>query len=218
MSIEPVNSAMRLAVSDILSKFTRDDGWSGYAQNEVLTELSQQVLETYVPYHVDSGTLREELNRKDIVKMRDQHRFLYLERIEDKNILPLVTLQTSSDWTNFRVYALLTTLDENSTLQSIAIRFETDEGGSQSGSGTGSHDFCHAQLCNYINQRIQDVAPSWVPDSQLAIPLDANSQISLVLCMLTALYGGRVVRRRLNDSGHRELSTHLNTVRALRDS
>ena len=217
MAVKPVDDGIRLAVSSILSKFMSDFGWSEYSETDGrLEELRGQVVDTYEPYLVDSRTLLGELNNGKEVEMRDQHRFLFLKRIEGKDILPLLTLQTSDHWVHFRIYALLTMLDEDATLQSLAIRFETDEGDNQPGSEIGSHDFCHAQLCNYINKHIKDVTPLWVPDSQLAIPIDANTQIGLVLCMLTSLYGGRYVRRRFNPAEDRDLLKYLSKVRALR--
>lgn len=214
MPVGPANPDTRLMVSDILSKFVSDYAWSEYT-DEPFDELRRKVVDKYGPHSVDSRTLRGELKHREDVEMREQHRFLYLERIEDKRILPLVTLQSSHEWVHFRIYALLTTLDEESELRSIAIRFETDEGNNQSGNPIGSHDFCHAQLCNQINNSIKDVAPMWIPDSQLAIPLDAENQIGLVLCMLTSLYGGRHVRGRFNQGVDRNLLLHLNEVRAL---
>ena len=107
-------------------------------------------------------------------------------------------------------------LDDNSALQALAIRFETDEGGRKPEEKIGAHDFCHAQLCNGINGRTQGSTPTWLPDSQPSFPLDADDQVGLVICMLTALYGGAHVLRKFGAAGDTQLRQHLMKVRALR--
>ena len=93
-------------------------------------------------------------------------------------------------------------LNEESELKSLAMRFETDEGEHQSDGEIGSHDFCHAQLCRAITRRIPALTPSWLPDSQPSIPLDAEDQVSLVLCMLTSLYGRQTRSEEVIVNGH----------------
>ena len=151
------------------------------------------------------------------VGMRDDNLFLNLELAERQKILPFVTLHSCKEWIHFRIYALLTVLDSDCCLQSFAIRFETDEGEPDSGSGSGAHDFCHAQLCSGIGKHLKEVTRLWVPESQPSIPLDTDNQIGLVLCMLTSLYGGRHVRSKFNRSGDSWLLNHLNGIRALRN-
>ena len=222
MPIEPATNAVRIATSDILSKFL-----GNYEEESgLLAALRDQVYSRYKPTPVDDRGLHGILNNPSGVEMKDNHLFLFLKPIEKENILPLVTLQSSDDWVHFRICTLLTMLDESSTLQALAIRFETDEGYRQSERKTdsccqserktGSHDFCHAQLCNTINSRIPVLTPEWIPDSQPSIPLDADNQVSLVLCMLTSLYGSKCVFDKLRKSGDRDLQKHLKEVRALR--
>ncbi len=210
MAINPADQAVRLAISDILSKFLgrydRDDG--------PFVTLRQQVYEEYAPIPIEVHGLSGLLGGRSELKLKNQNRFLFLEPVVDKNILPLLTLETSNQWVNFRAYVLLTMLDRCEGLQALAIRFETDEGPQKNGV-IGSHDFCHAQLCRYINDKTRATTPNWLPESQPSLPLDAEDQIGLVLCMLTALYGGRHVVERLNTAGDRDLRQHLKKVRAL---
>lgn len=210
MPIEPADEATRDVIWDILSRFLGD-----YERPDgPFSTLLDRVYCRYPLWSLDADGLASMLSKDSGVEMMTQNLFLHLEPIK-KNILPLVTLQSSNDWVIFRIYALLTTLDENCNLQSLAIRFETDEGGISTGSNLGLHDFCHAQLCNNINKHVKNVTPQWVPDSQPSIPLDADNQVSLVLCMLTSLYGGKHVFSRLSDSSDRDLWEHLEKVRAL---
>ena len=210
MPINPADQAVRLAISDILSKFlSKDERGCG-----PLARLRRQVYEEYKPIPVDAHGLSGLLGGNSELELRDQHRFLFLEPIVDKKILPFLTIETSNRWVNFRAYVLLTMLDQCEGLQALAIRFETDEG-PQTNGATGSHDFCHAQLCRCINGRTRATTPSWLPESQPSLPLDAEDQIGLVLCMLTSLYGGRHVVERLNTAGDRALRQHLKRVRAL---
>lgn len=211
MPVNPADQAVRLAVADILSKFLstheRGDG--------SLATLREQVDEKYRPIPVDVHGLSGLFGGNSELDLRDQHRFLFLEPVADKMILPLLTLETSNQWVHFRVYVLLTMLDQCEALQAMAIRFETDEGVPEPTGIRGSHDFCHAQLCRFINGTIRATTPSWLPESQPSFPLDAEDQIGLVLCMLTTLYGGRHVAQRINSTGDRALRQYLQKVRAL---
>ncbi len=211
MPVNPADQAVRLAVSDILSNFLSKHEWNGGP----LATLRDQVYEVYRPNHVDAHLLPGLLSGSSDLGLRDQHRFLFLEPVVDKTILPLLTLETSNQWVNFRAYVLLTMLDQCAALQALAIRFETDEGVPQPSGMLGSHDFSHAQLCRYINGNTRATTPSWLPESQPSFPLDAEDQIGLVLCMLTSLYGGRHVFDRLNTTGDRDLRQHLKKVRSL---
>ena len=212
MPVNPADKAVRRSISDILSKFMSEYAWS----DGPLTTLRDQVYQKYKPNHVDvhgfSGLIRKYVE----LKLKEQHRFLFLEPVPvvGKTLLPLLTLETSNDWVNFRAYVLLTMLDRCDGLQALAIRFETDEGPRTNGV-TGAHDFCHAQLCQYINERTRATTPCWLPDSQPSLPLDAEDQVGLVLCMLTSLYGGRHVVQRINTAGDKGLREHLKKVRAL---
>ena len=115
-----------------------------------LRPLRDRMYHIYRPSHVNGQALHALLNGKSDVVMRDQRRFLFLEPIKDKTILPIVTLQSSDDWIHFRIYVLLTLLDDCFNLRAVAVRFETDEGDQELGGELGSHDFCHAQLCRSI--------------------------------------------------------------------
>ena len=171
--------------------------------------------EKFRPDRVDPSTLNGLLRRSCDLGLREQNRFLFLEPVVDKRILPFLTLQTSHNWAHFRAYVLLTMLDEGEVLQALAIRFETDEGMPDSNAVIGSHDFCHAQLCRSVNRLTRATTPHWLPESQPSFPLDADDQIGLVLCMLTSLYGGRHVVERLNTAGDGGLRRHGQKVRAL---
>ena len=217
MAINPADQAVRLAITDILSKFVSknelDDG--------PLATLREQINQKYQPNRVEVHNLIHLLGGNSDLDLRDQHRFLILEPVIDR-MIPLLTLQTSHDWVHFRAYVLLTMLDQCNALKALAIRFETDEGERQTDGTIGSHDFCHAQLCQHIGGMrgigmMSATTPSWLPESQPSFPLDAQDQVGLVLCMLTALYGGRHVVQRLNTPRDRDLRKYLNQVRALMD-
>ena len=211
MPIEPVDDDMREAVKTFLAAFS-------YEVKGHDTRLFHILNESYSEYKFttlrDDAHLYSMLNCPDL-NMMEQNHYVILEPTESKDILPFVTLHSSGDWDNFRIYALLATLDDNSNLQSLAIRFETDEGGRRQESKLGMHDFCHAQLCKVIKGRVKASTPPWLPDSQPSIPLDAGNQASLVLCMLVSLYGGKCVAKRF--TGHRKkFAKYLDDVRALK--
>ena len=108
MPINPADQAVRLAVSDILSNFLSEYEWNGGP----LATLRDQVYEVYRPNHVDAHGLRGLLSGSSDLGLREQHRFLFLEPVVDRTILPLLTLETSNQWVNFRAYVLLTMLDQ----------------------------------------------------------------------------------------------------------
>ena len=211
MPVKPADLSVRLTISDILSIFL-----SNYEEADgSLATLREQVYERFQLVPVDVSVLNGLLRGSSDLGLKEQNRFLFLEPVIDKGILPFLTLQTSDSWVHFRAYILLTMLDEGETLQALAIRFETDEGTPQSNRVVGSHDFCHSQLCRSVNSKTRATSPSWFPESQPSFPLDADDQIGLVLCMLTSLYGGRHVVERLNTAGDSVLRKHLRNVRAL---
>ena len=212
MPIEPIDRDTKKAIVEILSLFQKDYEAEIDSSDEFLTS----VLDKYKFPIMEGDKFRSFLSKYSDVRMRDGFQYILLEQTKDKKIWPLVTMHSAAEWVNFRIYTLLTTLDENSDIQALSIRYETDEGDPQRKTD-GSHDFCHAQFCNSISHGICATTPEWLPESQPSIPLDADDQISLVLCMLISLYGGKQVRRRINDSGIRNVGKYLNKVRALSD-
>ena len=217
MPVKRATMATRIAVSDILAKFL-----GGYDRNE---DHLSAVRSKFGLYEIAPDDFKMALRKEPDIKWKDQSRIIFLEPICDEGILPLLTLQSSDNWQHFSIYALLTQLDKGSNLQSLILRFETDEGENVAGKKPGKHDFLHAQLCRAIYGPgkvilAQASTPEWLPDSQPSFPLDADNQVNLVLCMLISLYGGAYVRLKLFTSGkvNRNLRKHLNEVRALKDS
>ena len=205
MPIAQADSKTKNAVLDILSIFLRDFEGGGRLDSS----LSDKLYSRYPLGGANARDLESMLTNGPDVEMRDQNKFLHLAPTGER-IFPFVTMQSSDNWVRFRIYALLTMLDDDNNLQALALRFETDEG-----DGAGRHDFCHAQLCIDINKHVKDISPSWFPVSQPSIPLDAKDQITLVLCMLTSIYGGRQVFTDIYTKGDRCLLNHLGKVRAL---
>ena len=159
------------------------------------------------------SALESYICRRQEVEMLWENRVLHLEPSEDRKILPLLILQSSHQWEHFRLYTLLLMLDDSFALKSIALRFETDEA-QEPAETIGKHDFCHAQICRLINARTHALTPSWLPDSQPSIPLDADDQVTLVLCMLVSLYGGKYVVDKVSKLGNSNLIEHMKKLRA----
>ena len=212
MPIKPACQTNKENVAQILERFIHEYDQQQGPQAELLGKVSDK----YGVGIVEAKNLASMVVDRQEVGLRDSNLFIHLEMTKDKKILPLVTLYSSDDWRHFRIYVLLamTDPDSDSTLRNLAVRFETDEGHHTQANNIGAHDFCHVQLCNYINKRVNKVTPIWVPDSQPSIPLDADSQETLVLCMLTSLYGGKYVRSKFQNT-EKGLLEHLDKVRAL---
>ena len=211
MAVAPASELVRVDVAHMLSMFLSEYGWT----DGPLVTLRDQMFEKYRPSPVDARTLNGLLRNTTDLHLRDEHRFLFLEPVNDEMILPLLTLHTSDEWVHFRAYVLLAMLDESENIQALVVRFEMDEGGLQANGAIGSHDFCHAQLCRSIGGVTSASTESWLPESQPSFPLDADDQIGLVLCILISLYGGRHVIERLNMTGTKRLREHGQKVRAL---
>ena len=217
MSVKGVDRRTRMAVSEILTRFLVNND----RNNRHLDALKPAVPSGTGPYQIQSSQLQSELGYRNDIEWTTQHRFLFLEPIKDEDILPFLTLQSSDNWREFRIYALLALSDDKSKHQSLAIRFETPEGEYIEDSKRGKHDFFHAQLCKKIfdSSRIvvaQATTPEWLPTSQPSFPLDADNQVSLVLCMLTSLYGGRYVLSKFPATGDKNIQEYIQKVRALR--
>ena len=207
MTVTKAKGRTRMDVVDILSHFLIDDT---ARDPRVDQSFLSKIYDRFPLGNVDARGLQSMLTTEPEVRMNELNKFLHLEPTSEK-IYPLVTIQSSCEWKHFRIYALLAMLDDRRKLKSLAFRFETDEG-----EGTGSHNFCHAQLCIHINSHVRDISPLWFPESQPSFPLDAKDHISLVLCMLTTVYGGRRVFDILNKSGNNRVRKQLRCVNALR--
>lgn len=213
MTVNPADNKAKIATADILAKFLMDIemGEGSFASLQYAASVM------YNLEYVDEEQMRASLCRGKDVNLRNQGRFIYLEAIEDKGLLPFVTIQSTQGWVHFRVYVLLTMLGPAGKPRALAIRYETDEG-SGTGGNMGSHDFCHAQLCRSITKKAIASNLSWLPESQPSIPLEAKDQVTLVLCMLVSLYGARYVRRKLIESGERNLRKYIDCLRALQNN
>ena len=104
MPVNPADQEVRRTISSILSKFLSKNE----RNDDSFTMLRQQVDEKYEPIPVEVHGLSNLLRRSPELELREQHRFLFLEPVEKKKILPLLTLETSNQWVHFRAYVLLT--------------------------------------------------------------------------------------------------------------
>ena len=71
-------------------------------------------------------------------------------------------------------------------IKAIGLRFELSH-------GPGDHDYAHVQFIISMEKGAGDLpgAPSWLPDSQPAIPLDSDHEdaSALLVCLIQSLYG-----------------------------
>ena len=210
MAVERADNRCRIAIADILALFRYDYS----RQQGDLFSLSRLVENSYGPVLVRDVKQLRRLCSADRLTMKRSNQFIWLEPITRHKMVPLLTLSSSNGWQEFSVYVLLSML-EGSELRGLAVRFETDSSVPNEDGLPGAHDFCHAQLCQSIEGLIPPRTPEWLPVSQPSIPMDADDQITVVLCMLVSLYGGRHVLTRLLPSGTRDLAPHARRLRAL---
>ena len=206
MSIQPANEETKSTIRGILERFlAKDDHWSNKRLQRTYEEACPEFEIKTIPAH----QLRYHLNDSEI-GLRDKDLYFLLEPPENRRFQPFVTFQTTHDWIHFRAYILLAALDKDEQIQGVAFRYETNEG-----DGNGDHDFCHAQICPTIKRSGKKITHFWTLDSDPAIPLDAQNQVTLILCMLTSIYGRRYVLSKLH-SADKTVWEQMKTIRALR--
>lgn len=145
-------------------------------------------LSPFEPQHIESMFSRTKLKTTDF----EERRPLLLSPIESStNIQPMLFLHLdfTEEVPEVRLKLVLRIRAENQDWQLLAIRFETPEGGDER--GLGSHNYYHAQFTTDLRNGLALPLSKWLPQSEPAIPLDARSPVTLALCILTALYGGR---------------------------
>ena len=212
MPVKPANEDTKTIILEILENFFPvDEHWNEPSVNKLYTEACSK----FGLNHLPPESFGAKLNENPAVLMRNKEQFLLLEPTADKKILPFVTIDSSDDWVHFRIYVFLTGFDDNSEIWGVLFRYETDEGDGTPGDDVGKHDFCHAQICRALRKGGRQLTSCWVPDSDPAIPLDADNQIGLVLCMLTSIYGGRCMSRRSYPNG-KKVWEHMKDIRAFR--
>ena len=156
MRIKPADKETRRVISEILLSFMFRD-WNDESLGALISEVHKRYFQMG---YVDDQQVVPEISDNDEVPFLGQKRFLWLEPTDDKRILPLLTLSSTDRLVHFRLYALLMMLDNESNLQSLAMRFETSEGDMKLDHKAGMHDFCHAQFCNSIDSDIKATTPS----------------------------------------------------------
>ncbi len=120
--------------------------------------------------------------------------FLYMDVVvDDRPLIPVVSFNYdfSEDREELRLRVGLIGRSSDGTPISAGFRFETREG------PTGVHRYYHAQMISSLGvPKGSDPLPMdhWVPESQPAIPLDADNPLALLVCFLVSLYGPDRVR------------------------
>ena len=207
MPVQPAGDGVKATIRRILERFlSTDEHWHG----PQFGPLFSAACDRFRLNCLESKAFDARLTEHPFLELRDKDHYFVLEPPEDERFLPFVTLHGNADWAPFRVYVLLASFDKDSEIQGVAFRYETDEG-----DGNGKHDFCHAQICRSIKPGGNVVTPFWMLESDPAMPLDADNQMGLVLCMLTSIYGRRNVLKKF-DRTDGEVWEQMRTIRALR--
>jgi hypothetical protein len=124
-------------------------------------------------------------------------RFLYLAPEPDaattkrRNFVPFLSIRCDFNdaLPKVRLGMALGSL-QGDRLRLFGMRFEAPEGNE-----SGCHDFYHAQMINEFRRGggfppiSLNGATTWIPETQPSIPLDAVCPVTLVLSVLTSIYG-----------------------------
>lgn len=141
--------------------------------------------------------------------MLRSHQYVFLKPPERETVLPIIGID-AMDWRHFQVCLALFLRDENSNVHAIGMRFETAHGDG------GAHDFCHPQFVKSFRNNQPDLpTPPWIPETQPSIPIDAEDNIGMILCVLVSIYGGKEVWRVLTGDPIDGLTAHMSKLRAL---
>lgn len=149
-----------------------------------LHEIHDFVSRSY-PQFTDERELEALLSMDDPPRVDFDYRgkCLVLEPEPSQKIIPAITVmydfRRSIPEVRFRLALFL--LDDQDKPQALGFRFEAPE-------GEGIHHYYHAQSIMNFNGRPLK-CPGWIPEKQPAFALDAQDCITLIICLLTSLYG-----------------------------
>ena len=194
---------------------------SAWVKKEEKWKPSKRALETYEfvserrlqsIQHIKTEDIKEFFPPSETAEVNffEKNKVLYLPPLKkDAEFVPIFSLSCNlrkeQSIAKFRV--MLVSLDENdqTTLNGIGFRIETPEGRDQNADTNdnnriGIHDFYHAQLIQQFSpkqfdNKLQTKCPGWLPESQPSFPLPADCPVTLFLCLIRTLYGGKYLKK-----------------------
>jgi hypothetical protein len=131
---------------------------------------------------------------------------IFLEPETDHKIIPVMTVKFDfrRSIPEIRFHLALFLVDSQNTPQALGYRFEAPE-------GEGIHHYYHAQNIKTFNKR-ELPCPEWIPENQPAFALDAKDCITLIICLLTSLYGLDFHRKLETSPFANELQSYVNAM------
>ncbi len=144
------------------------------------------------------------------VNFFEKNKVLYLPPLKkDAEFVPIFSLSCNlrkeQSIARFRVMLVSLDKDDETKLNGIGFRMETPEGMNENSTANEDangniHNFHHAQLIQQFSpkqfpDRLQTENPSWLPESQPAFPLPADCPVTLFLCLIRTLYGGKYLKK-----------------------
>jgi hypothetical protein len=115
----------------------------------------------------------------------------------------------------FQVVLVVHGKKATSDAKTLALRFETPE---RDATGDGKHDYYHSQLCVSLRRGegtdtlALPIEPDWFPTSHPAWPMDAETPVELLVCLILSLYGkvgGSEIIRDAGESDGRDFFQEL---------
>jgi len=139
-------------------------------------------------YHgFDDRELEKVLSKEKppIADFGEHGKVLFLEPIAGSRcIVPILSMRYDfcRSIPQVRLRLALFLFDDTENVAAIGYRFESPE-------GEGTHHYYHAQLIRDLDRGHLLPCPAWLPTRQPAFALDAENALTLVVCLLIALYG-----------------------------
>lgn len=146
--------------------------------NEIITRIGSSGLSIPTDTYLDNLL---PTNEKVATKFPNRY-FLYLNPVVDRHLfIPRIQLMCDfgRNIPEIRCRLEIYLIDDRDCLQALGYRFEAPE-------GVGVHHYYHIQN---INPTGKLPTHRWLPESQPAFPLDANSPVLILVSLLVSLYG-----------------------------
>lgn len=158
-------------------------------QNVYYDALFLKLLDSNFPLtQISPDIVDEALGREKYIELLSRRKYIQLRHIPIHEGILLPRLSLDADFRQdpgvVKLNVMTFMLDDKGDLGAISIRFEPPEG-----RGGGQHDFFHAQFTPMLNREHAIPGfPQWFPDSNLAFPIDAKSEIELLIALIVHLY------------------------------
>lgn len=177
-------------------------------------EVYSEVARYYPPITAAEELKKRLPNSKRLeADLLSSRKHIYLNPI-DRGVflLPVLTLYCNLRQNDAHYYlGLFLSEAAGDPVKSFGLRFETPSGGGN----PGRHSSHHAQFIKgFTTQAPLHGCPSWIPDQEPTLPLNARNPVELLLSVLVSLYGWTYLGELQTAGFGKELKPYIDKMRA----